>query len=167
MKETRTHKVALTGYFPGVLGKITELHAVYYHEHWGFDISFETQVGMELCEFMRRFRQESDGFWAAVVNGDFGGAIAIDGNRAHEEGARLRWFIVDPTLQGSGIGGKLIQTAIEFCRNAGHKEVFLWTFEGLDSARSLYERHGFCLSEEHTVDQWGTRIREQKFVLTL
>jgi hypothetical protein len=43
------------GYFPGAVGKITELHAVYYHENWGFDISFETQVGRELSEFLRDF----------------------------------------------------------------------------------------------------------------
>jgi len=167
MNEIETNKVELTGYFPGVLGKITELHAVYYHEHWGFDISFETQVGMELCEFMRRFQPKTDGFWAALVNGRFAGAVAIDGNQPNEEGARLRWFIVEPDLQGYGIGRALIEVAIEFCRNAGHKEIFLWTFKGLDPARHLYERFGFRLAEEHDVDQWGSIIQEQKFVLTL
>lgn len=168
MKETATNNdVELTGYYPGVLGKITELHAVYYHEHWEFDISFETQVGIELCEFMSRFRGETDGFWAALVEGVFAGVVAIDGNRVNEEGARLRWFIVEPGLQGRGIGRILIQTAIEFCREAGHKQVFLWTFRGLDPARNLYERFGFRLVEEHEVDQWGTRIQEQKFILTL
>jgi GNAT superfamily N-acetyltransferase len=167
MKKNGTTNVELTGYFSGVLGKITELHAVYYHEHWGFDISFETQVGVELCEFMRRFRQETDGFWAALVNGSFAGAVAIDGNQEDGEGARLRWFIVEPSLQGLGIGKTLIRTAIEFCRKAGHKQVFLWTFRGLDPARLLYEREGFCLAEEHNAEQWGARIQEQKFVLPL
>lgn len=167
MKNIKTKDVMVTSYFPGVLGKITELHATYYHEHWGFDISFETQVGMELCEFMRRFRQETDGFWAALVNGKFAGAVAIDGNQANEEGARLRWFIVEPRMQGIGIGKTLIKTAIEFCRKAGHKRAFLWTFKGLDQARNLYEHEGFHLDEEHDIDQWGTCIREQRFVLTL
>ena len=71
MKETATNNdVELTGYYPGVLGKITELHAVYYHEHWEFDISFETQVGMELCEFMSRFRVKPMDFglpWSRAV----------------------------------------------------------------------------------------------------
>jgi GNAT superfamily N-acetyltransferase len=157
----------LTGYFPGVLGKITELHATYYHEHWGFDISFETQVGMELCEFMRRFRDETDGFWVALVDGRFAGAVAIDGSQTKEEGARLRWFIVEPHLQGLGIGRTLISSAIRFCRRTGHKRVFLWTFEGLDQARLLYEREGFSFAEEHDVNQWGVWIKEQKFLLIL
>jgi GNAT superfamily N-acetyltransferase len=167
MNEVGTNDVVLTGYFPGVLGKITELHATYYHEHWGFDISFETQVGTELCEFMRRFRGETDGFWVARADGRFAGAVAIDGSRTKEEGARLRWFIVEPRLQGLGIGRTLISSAIRFCRRIGHKRVLLWTFEGLDQARHLYEREGFCLAEEHDVNQWGAWIKEQKFLLTL
>jgi GNAT superfamily N-acetyltransferase len=159
--------MVLTGYFPGVLGKITELHATYYHTHWGFDISFETQVGMELCEFMRTFRQETDGFWAALADNQFAGAVAIDGRQANEQGARLRWFIVEPGLQGLGIGRTLISTAVGFCRRVGHKQVFLWTFTGLDPARHLYELEEFRLAEEHDVNQWGTRIKEQRFVLAL
>ena len=29
-------EIKIQGYYPGVVGKITELHAVYYHEHWDF-----------------------------------------------------------------------------------------------------------------------------------
>ena len=65
------------GYYPGVLGEITRLHAVYYHDNWGFDMSFETQEGKELCEFMSRFNREKDGLWTAAVDEKFAGAIAI------------------------------------------------------------------------------------------
>jgi hypothetical protein len=47
--------IKIHGYYPGVVGKITEIHAVYYHEHWGFDVSFETQVGRELSIFVSEF----------------------------------------------------------------------------------------------------------------
>ncbi len=160
-------EVRYTEYYAGVIGKITEIHAVYYHEHWGFDISFETQVGSELSQFMAGSVKGRDYFQAARTELDFAGAIAIDGSTAQDEGARLRWFIVDPRYHGTGIGGRLIQNALAFCRQAGHEKVFLWTFEGLHSARRLYERAGFHLAEEHEVEQWGTRIREQKFELTL
>ena len=43
-------EIKLHGYYPGVVGKITEIHAVFYNENWGFDVSFETQVGSELSE---------------------------------------------------------------------------------------------------------------------
>jgi GNAT superfamily N-acetyltransferase len=157
----------LTGYFPGAVGKITALHATYYHAHWGFDASFETQVGKELSEFISGFHKDRDGFWVATVDGMFAGSIAIDGGQPEKHGARIRWFIVDPRFQGQGIGGLLLREAIEFCENAGHDKVYLWTFEGLDSARVLYERAGFQLRKEHNVNQWGRNITEQMFDLSL
>ncbi len=157
----------LHGYFPGVVGKITELHAVYYYENWGFDITFETQVGRELSEFMRDLEPGRDGFWTAKVDGRFAGAVAIDGSLKSTEGARLRWFIVGPSFQGRGIGKALLRAAIRFCEETGQRTIFLWTFKGLDAARSLYEAEGFVLAEEHEVRQWGSTIREQKFVLPL
>jgi GNAT superfamily N-acetyltransferase len=167
MADSARHHVEFAGYYPGVIGKITALHAVYYAEHWGFDVTFETQVGSELSEFLRDFDSQRDGFWVAIADGRFGGAVAIDGHKAKSEGARLRWFIVEPDLQGSGIGMSLLRKALDFCRNARYPRVYLWTFEGLGPARHLYEREGFCLAEEHQVEQWGARILEQKFELQL
>ena len=155
----------IKGYHPGVVGRITELHAVYYYENWGFDVSFETQVGRELSEFIAGFDGEQDGFWVATIEGQFAGAIAIDGRNAFDEGARLRWFIVGPEFQGGGIGKELIQRAVEFCKHKRFPRVYLWTFEGLNSARKLYEAVDFQLSEENEENQWGQTIKEQKFEL--
>jgi GNAT superfamily N-acetyltransferase len=167
MREYGMNDLEFTGYYPGVLGRITELHAVYYHENWGFDLSFEIQVAGELADFMRQFREERDGLWIARSNGLFAGAVAIDGHLSDTEGARLRWFIVKPSLQGKGVGRTLIRKAVEFCRTAGHRRVFLWTFKGLDCARHLYELEGFHIGEQHEVNQWGQLIQEQKFELIL
>ena len=167
MTDNFSGELRLTGYFPGVVGKITELHAVYYHHNWNFDVSFETQVGRELSEFVRDFKVERDGLWIARVSEAFAGAVAIDGYRADKDAVRLRWFIVDSTFQGSGIGGTLLRAALTFCKERGYRRIYLWTFQGLHAARSLYERHGFILTNEHTVDQWGRTITEQKYELLL
>ena len=158
-------EIEFHGYFPGVIGMITEAHAVYYHEHWGFDVSFETQVGRELSEFMVAFQEGRDGFWAATVGGRFAGSVAIDGRETPAEGVRLRWFIVVPEHQGTGLGKALLGRAVDFCRQEGCPRVYLWTFEGLDAARALYETEGFRLCEEHVVNQWGQRITEQMYEL--
>jgi GNAT superfamily N-acetyltransferase len=160
-------EIKFHGYYPGVVGKITEIHAVYYKEHWGFDVSFETQVGRELSEFIDNFDDDRDGLWVATKDGIFAGAVAIDGQMADIEGARLRWFIVAPGFQNTGLGKELISQAVEFCRKKKYPKVFLWTFEGLDAARRLYERENFRLIETHSVDQWGRHIKEQKFELIL
>jgi GNAT superfamily N-acetyltransferase len=168
MKACNEPAVEVSGYEPGALGRIIEAHAVYYHEHWGFDISFEVQEARELAEFLGRYRKERDGLWVARVDRRFAGAIAIDGGPVGtQDGARLRWFIVPQEFQGCGIGTMLIRKAVEFCRAAGHHKVFLWTFHGLESARHLYERAGFRLALQREVHQWGQVILEQKFELTL
>lgn len=159
--------IEIQGYYPGVVGKITELHAVYYYEHWGFDVSFETQVGRELSEFVARFDSKQDGLWVATIKGKFAGAIAIDGQDAFTDGARLRWFIVGPKFQGFGIGKQLISRAVDFCKRKRFPGVYLWTFDGLNNARKLYEAVDFHLSEENEENQWGQTIKEQKFELEL
>ncbi len=167
MPESVSNKIKLQGYYPGVLGEITRLHAIYYNKHWGFDISFETQEGKELCEFMARFDPEKDVLYTAFNEKNFAGSVAVDGFQAEADGARLRWLIVDPAYHGRGLGKVLVNKAVEFSRSVGHKRIYLWTFKGLEAARHIYESEGFVLSEERQVHQWGGIIIEQRFDLIL
>ncbi len=150
------------GYLPGSLGAVASLHGSYYHEHWGFGLCFEAKVASELASFLERYDHDRDGFWTASMNGRVQGAITIDGSRAETEGAHLRWFIVSDALRGKGAGTQLMHTAMDFCRDRGYAKVHLWTFDGLDVARNLYEREGFKLVQEHAGDQWGVLVNEQK-----
>ena len=159
--------IKLSGYVPGAIGRIAELHAIYYHKHWGFSVFFESKVATELSEFLRRFKEERDGFWVASVDGRIVGSIAIDGLNHDSKGAHLRWFIVAPESQGQGVGKILIEEAIEFCREKRFGQIYLWTFAGLDAARHLYERHGFRLCKQCEGNQWGKTVTEQMFELNL
>jgi len=167
MKSFELSQLNVGGYFPGIVGKITEEHAIYYYENWGLDISFETQVAQELSDFLTTFQEDRDGFWIATAAGAFAGSIAIDGRNQSKEGSRLRWFIVTPRFHGSGIGKTLLKKSIDFCKQKGHKRIYLWTFKGLESARYLYEKEGFKLCKTHEVRQWGQDIEEQMFELNL
>ncbi|MBT4091625.1 MAG: GNAT family N-acetyltransferase, partial [Deltaproteobacteria bacterium] len=91
-----------SGYIPGSIGRIAELHGLYYHAHWGFGLYFEAKVATELSEFLQRFNKDSDGLWIATVNGRIEGAVAIDGINAENEGAHLRWFIISDVIRGKG-----------------------------------------------------------------
>jgi len=155
------------GYFPGAIGRIVELHGVYYQANWGFGSFFEAKVAGELAEFISRFDKKQDGFWTALLDDRIEGAIIIDGIHADCDGAHLRWFIVSDKLHNAGIGSRLVGKAVDFCRNKGYSHVYLWTFEGLDAARNLYEKAGFELAEQHPGSQWGKTVNEQKFVLQL
>jgi len=157
----------LSGYIPGAIGRIAELHGTYYHRHWGFDLFFESKVAIELSEFLRRFVETRDGFWVARIEEKIVGSIAVDGIYHNSQGAHLRWFIIAPECQGHGIGSKLLNEAIGFCRKKRYSRIYLWTFTGLDPARHLYEKFGFRLSEEREGEQWGKAVIEQKFELVL
>lgn len=159
--------VEIRGYVPGVIGRITELHATYYSKHWGLDLNFEAEVATGLSEFLLRFDETHDGIWIAVLDGNIVGSIAIDGSKANDEGARLRWFIVSPKSQGCGIGQLLMHLAIDFCRKANLGRVYLCTFAGLTAARHLYEKFGFVLDEEYVDSRWGNSVTHQKFKLNL
>lgn len=155
------------GYVPGSIGRVAELHGTYYHNHWGFGLFFEAKVATELSAFLGRYDEGRDGFWTALLGGRVEGSIAIDGTHAKSEGAHLRWFIMSDALRGRGIGHRLINAAIDFCRNKGYKRVYLWSFEGLDAARHLYDKIGFRVVQEHRGTQWGIEVNEQRFELQL
>ena len=157
----------LKGYIPGSIGRVAELHGTYYQQHWSFSLFFEAKVATELAEFLGRYDPQRDGFWIAVLGGRIEGSITIDGLHAEDEGAHLRWFIMSDALRGKGIGNQLMGTAIGFCRDKRYRQVYLWTFEGLNAARHLYEKTGFTLVEQQKGSQWGTEVNEQRFVLQL
>lgn len=154
-------------YIPGAIGRVAELHGVYYHREWGFGLFFEAKVAVELSEFLKRYDENRDGFWSVLAAGRIEGAIAIDGVHGESQGAHLRWFIVSDALRGKGCGNQLIKKAVGFCRRRGYKKIYLWTFEGLGPARHLYEKAGFRLVEERKGAQWGTEVNEQRFECSL
>lgn len=154
-------------YLPGSIGRVAEIHAAYYSREAGFGLYFESKVACELSEFLCRYNKERDGIWFACSEAGVEGSIAIDGVDSHTEGAHLRWFIVSDAIRNKGNGNRLITAALDFCREKKHKKVYLWTFEGLDAARHLYEKYGFRLTRQERGMQWGSEVNEQLFELWL
>ena len=156
-------QVEISGYLPGAIGRVVEMHADYYHRHSGFGLFFEAKVATELAEFLGRFTEGRDGFWTLLRGNRVEGAIAIDGLKGADQGAHLRWFIVSPALRGGGWGRRLMTEAVSFCDRQAYRRIGLWTFAGLDAARHLYESFGFRLVSQGEGEQWGARVVEQRF----
>lgn len=153
------------GYRPGCIGRIVELHAHFYHPRVGFGLAFESKVARELAAFCEHLDGGRSGLWLAMQDGVVEGSIAIDGSAADTEGAHLRWFITSERLRGSGAGTALLEAAMHFCAAQRFGSVYLWTFEGLDAARHLYEKSGFALVHQQRGAQWGVEVNEQRFEL--
>jgi GNAT superfamily N-acetyltransferase len=152
-----------SGYIPGAIGRVVELHATYYAQQWSFGLFFESKVATNLASFLNRFDEKHDGFWIAVHEQQIVGSISIDGSEAETRGGHLRWFILDSEYQGNGIGKQLLGEAICFCEQKHFQRVYLTTFAGLDPAPHLYEKWGFKLIEEEENNSWGVSMKEQMF----
>ncbi len=152
-----------SGYRPGVIGRVAEMHAVFYARHWGFGAFFESKVASGLAEFSGRLGEPCNQIWTAVHNERIVGSVAIDGQDLGNNQAHLRWFILDDGCRGGGVGRQLLTQALAFCDQRGFASTELWTFQGLDAARKLYESLGFALVHEETGQQWGSAVVEQQF----
>ncbi|MDG2676058.1 GNAT family N-acetyltransferase [Vibrio sp. 1733] len=94
-------------------------------------------------------------------------SVAIDGEDLGHNRTHLRWFIVDDSLRGCGLGKQILNSALAFTDAQGFVQINLWTFSGLNAARYLYESQGFALVEEKLGLQWGIEVLEQRFTRCL
>ncbi|MBP2603518.1 bifunctional helix-turn-helix transcriptional regulator/GNAT family N-acetyltransferase [Acinetobacter calcoaceticus] len=153
----------VSGYRAGMIGRIAEMHGIYYHENYNFGYFFEGKVATNLAEFCNRLSREPNNIWLAIKNNQIVGSVAIDGEDLGNNEAHLRWFILSDDCRGQGVGKKLLKEAIDFCDQKQFAAIQLWTFSGLSAARKLYENFGFKLTNEWEGDQWGRTMLEQQF----
>lgn len=156
-----------SGYRPGLIGRVVEMHASFYARHSGFGQFFESQVATGIAEFAGRLGNPRNEVWVAEHGHRIVGSVAIDGEDLGSNEAHLRWFILDEQCRGNGVGRRLLDEAMAFCNEQGFSAVQLWTFKGLDAARRLYESFGFELTHEEPGNQWGAAVLEQQFTLKL
>ncbi|WP_329560769.1 GNAT family N-acetyltransferase [Kitasatospora sp. NBC_01266] len=102
-------------------------------------------------------RRLRDGFvpahtWVIEVAGRFAGCVSL---RPAGDAHWLEHFYLAPHLQGSGIGGAVLRLLLERCDRDG-TWVRLNVLQG-SAARRLYERHGFTLETEDSVDVFMVR----------
>ena len=149
---------------PGDAGYVAYMHGRYYWKNHGFYRSSEYYFIKYLADFVHD--PVGGMLWVVEVNGNIIGSAAIV--RVDNKTAQFRWFLVDARFQGMGIGKQLMQIALDFCRENNYEDVFLWTFKGLEKARTLYEKVGFVLVEEKVNTEWSNvEIIEQKMTLKL
>jgi N-acetylglutamate synthase-like GNAT family acetyltransferase len=150
---------------PGDIGYVIYLHGTLYAREYNLDHTFEGYVASGLGEFAKSFDGRKDRLWTAEESGRIVGSIAIAGQADHT--AQLRWFLVHPEARGSGLGGRLLGDAMEFCRSREFKSVFLWTLSGLKTAAHLYQQTGFHRTEQKTHEIWGAMRTEERYDLAL
>lgn len=124
--------------------------------------NYLTQGVISLVE---KFEPEKDCMFILECNGNPSGCIAI--THTEDEIAQLRYFFLEPELRGLGAGTTLLNAALDFCREKKYSHVFLWTVSAQESARLLYKKAGFHITETSKNENWGTPVLEEKWELSL
>lgn len=147
---------------PGDIGYAIYLHGVLYGKEYGYGIQFESYVAKGLCEFYEKYDPERNRVWVCEHDGRMiGFLLLMDRGKA----AQLRYFLIEPEYRGVGLGSKLLSMYMDFLRECGYKESYLWTTHELSTAAFLYKRLGFKLTEEKESTAFGKPLREQRYDL--
>jgi len=156
---------------PGDLGYVIYLHGSLYGREYGYGVQFESYVAKGLCEFYEKYNPTRNRVWicehkriSPADNGRMIGFLLLM-DRGHA--AQLRYFLIAPEYRGIGLGSKLMNLYMDFLRECGYKESYLWTTHELSIAAFLYKRLGFRLTEEKESTSFGKPLREQRYDLIL
>ena len=149
----------------GDIGYIIYLHGILYAEEYHWNRTFEAYVADGLAGFVLAYNPDGDRIWIGERDGEIVGCIAIVGASASE--AQLRWLLVHSDLRGKGLGRRLMNEAMRFCREQGYGSVFLWTTSDLKAAAHLYLSTGFHKTDEKTHEIWGQTVTEERYEMSL
>jgi len=151
---------------PSALAASAALQSYYYARDHAFGVFFESGRMADIAGFLARYDARRDGVWVAVDGGQVLGTIVIDGGALDDPAvAQLRWFIMADALRGKGMGRRMMQAAVDFCRGR-YARIRLGTFSALHAARHLYESFGFTLVYEQPSTEWGPEVLEQHWERT-
>ncbi|MER8186058.1 GNAT family N-acetyltransferase [Kitasatospora sp. NPDC094015] len=141
---------------PGDLGWVVMAHGECYDREFGWDTDFEALVARIVADYATGPDGDAPGpqaAWMAEVDGERAGCVFCVPEDART--AKLRLLLVDPAARGLGLGARLVDECLGFARAAGYRAITLWTNDVLDSARRIYQRHGFTLVAEEPHHSFG------------
>ncbi len=116
-----------------------------------FGLPYDQTVATELSNLEEHFPQPRSVFFVARMDGHVVGTTAVQ--EAGKERAVLKYQYVDANYRRRGIGAKLLDAALVYCRVCGYREVQLETAPWMQQAQRLYRSRGFreISRDENTV----------------
>jgi GNAT superfamily N-acetyltransferase len=150
---------------PGDLGWVVMAHGEAYAQEFGWDRSFEALVLQIVADFASSHDPQRERAWIAEADGRRVGCIFCVAGEAGI--AQLRILLVTPDGRGLGLGGRLVDTCVEFARAAGYTRLRLWTNHPLTAARAIYDARGFVALGEERHRSFGHDLVGQTLELDL
>ncbi|WP_412989300.1 GNAT family N-acetyltransferase [Pediococcus siamensis] len=142
------------------VGFIADLHSRIYQTEIKYNEQFHYYVFDALAKYVQHMDQGI--VWIAEINHKRVGTISLIQDEQGQ--AQVRWFAVDPSYQGFGIGKKLLQKLMAYLTENAIQFAYLWTVDELSGARHLYHQQGFRCVESVKNTTWCQRaIKEEKW----
>jgi DNA-binding MarR family transcriptional regulator/GNAT superfamily N-acetyltransferase len=159
--------VMLRAHRPGDMGWVTERHALLYGREYGWGAGIEAVTARVCADFLEHFDPERERCWIADRAGERLGCVFLVKEPDAPGVARLRLLLLEPAARGLGLGRRLVAECIEFAREAGYREIVLWTHQVLTAARAIYAKAGFELVETWVHDDFGHPEVSETWKVTL
>jgi len=149
---------------PGDLGTLIHIHGIQNLRDYGFNEIHEAYCARIATDFMLNPEPRRSRVWLTRKDGAINGSVFIC--ELQGDVAQLRLLFVDVSARGLGLGRWLVEEAVQYCREAGFKSIFLWTVEGLDRAKTVYTSLGFTLTETKANQHWREQASEVRYDLS-
>jgi GNAT superfamily N-acetyltransferase len=152
---------------PGDLGAIVALHGRLVTAEYGLDSTHEGYIAASVAQHaIRGWPGERESVWIVECGEELSGSIALTDDG--DDTAGLRWFVLEPSLRGRGLGRRLVGEVVAEARRHGYARLRLEAFSDLRAAVHLYREYGFDLVHEETGPRWGReRVTYQHYELRL
>jgi DNA-binding MarR family transcriptional regulator/GNAT superfamily N-acetyltransferase len=158
-------KFQLRPFRPGDMGLIASRQSILYRETYGWGPGIEVNIGEVTAAFLKNFKPGREQCWVVDLEGVMAGSIFVT-----DEGdglCRLRLLYVEHFARGLGIGDALVSECVKFARSKGYEAMTLWTHTILETARRIYAKHGFKITEVEMHEQFGSPIQAETWRLNL
>jgi len=152
---------------PGDLGWVVMAHGELYAREHGWNGELETLTCEIAGGYARRGDRAREAAWIADLDGVRVGCVFCVADPGEADVALLRILLVAPDARRLGLGGALIDRAIEFARGAGYARMRLWTNHPLEAAARLYRARGFALVASEPHASFGVELVGQTYELAL
>lgn len=157
--------IPIRDFIPDDIAYVIARHQELYAQEYRLSCVFAEYVDKAVRRFAEHYNAEKECMLIPEFEGRPVGSIAIA--QADEQTAQLRYFLLEPEMRGRGLGCRLMDMALDFCRQKGYRHVFLETFSALKAARHIYQSRGFAITHTHENPEWGEGVLEERWDMDL
>ena len=136
------------------MGWVIHRHGALYSQEYGYDETFEALVAEIAAKFIQQFDPRRERCWIAEKDREIVGSVFLVREEIEDRGqtAAAVCGTLGPRTWYRQASGR---ECVRFSRQAGYKNIVLWTQSEPPAARHVYQAAGFRLVQHKKHRSWG------------